>query len=403
MRRLELVEREVLEVDPRLMSLEDLQAIDRRARGRISIDPPNALTGAGWRMVSEGWIGQIPVTEELVLVVRPKVPIGNLFRMIEVAYRLPGLEFPEGPSVSASEIADLFDCLAGLLARRTLLRVRRGLHREYLRYEEALPYLRGRLMPLDLVRRGRGVEVPCQFEDQTCDIGDNQILHWTLRRIARSGLGREATRAQVRQGIRAMAGSVRLEPFRGVDCLRRVYQRLNADYHPLHGLCRFFLESLGPTHETGDAAMVPFLVDMDRLFELFLAEWLETKLPTRYSLAAQERFDVDAGRQHVAQVDLLIRESRSGSPLAVLDTKYKSSKLPSLADLYQINAYADLVGASFGFLTYPSNQVSRYQTTMGTTRISTLGFDLSGDLEAAGAVFLAQLVEALELAAESVA
>jgi len=399
MRTLTLVEREVFHDDSNSISLEDLQAIEHRARGKIAMHPPNALTGLGWRLISEGWIGQIPISEDLVLVIRPKVPIGNLFRMIETAYRLPGLEFPEGQGVSASEIADLFDRLAGVLARRTLVRVRRGLHREYLRYEETLPFVRGRLMPVELVRRGRGAEVPCEFEDQTIDIGDNQILLWTLRSIARSGLGREDTRAQVRQGIRALSGSVRPEPFRGKDCLRRTYQRLNADYQPLHGLCRFFLETLGPTHETGDATMVPFLVDMDRLFELFLAEWLLARLPGTYSLAAQERVAVDAEGSLTAQLDLLIRETRTGRALAVLDTKYKARETPLLPDLFQINAYADLVGAPVGLLIYPLLPITPYRTEFGGTKVSSMGFDLSGDLEQAGLTFLAALEKSLASAA----
>ncbi|MCX7038200.1 MAG: hypothetical protein NT005_03560 [Spirochaetes bacterium] len=40
-------------------------------------------------------------------------------------------------------------------------------------------------------------------------------------------------------------------------------------------MCRFFLESSGPTHEPGGNLMLPFLVDMARLFELFVAEWLQ--------------------------------------------------------------------------------------------------------------------------------
>lgn len=395
---LELVEREPFDLDAGPDSFAKVQAIQRAARDRVSIAPPNPLTLNKWRLVSEGLIGQIPLLENLVLVIRPKVPVGNLFRMIEVAYQLPGLEFPEGQGVSSAEIEDLFDRLAGVLARRTLIRIQRGLHREYVRYEEDLPYVRGRLLPIELVRRGPALAIPCRFEDQTADISDNQILLWTLRKIARAGLGREETRAQVRKAARAMLGSIQLQPFAGSDCLRRLYQRLNADYRPLHGLCRFFLETLGPTHETGDATMVPFLVDMDRLFELFVAEWLAARLPREYSLTAQEKIDVDAEGRLTAKVDLLIRQSATGRALAVLDTKYKGHERPLHGDLFQINAYADLVGAPAGLLIYPRAPSERFVMNFGGTDVRNLGFDLGGNLEAAGETFLRELEKCLVLA-----
>lgn len=403
-RTFQLVEREALEIENTPLALEDVRAIDAAARGKVTITPPNPLSGNQWRLVSEGWIGQIPVSESLLVVIRPKVPLGNLFRMIEVAYRLPGLEFPEGQGVSSSEIADLFDKLAGILARRTLLRVRRGLHREYLRYEEGLPYVRGRLLPLELVRAGRGAIVPCRFEDQTSDIEDNQILLWTLRQIARSGIGREETRAHVRQGIRTMAGAIELVPFRGRDCLRRFYQRLNFDYEPLHGLCRFFLEALGPTHETGDATMVPFLVDMARLFELFVAEWLTANLPSGYTLNTQERIEIDREGRLVAVADMLIRDSSTGRALAVLDTKYKGHEVPKNEDLFQINAYADLVRAPFGLLVYPMKPAYRFKSDFGGTQISNLGFDIGEPgLQESGERFASELLQTLEKAKASVA
>ena len=52
----------------------------------------------------------------------------------------------------------------------------------------------------------------------------------------------------------------------GADrCVGRTYNRLNADYEPMHALCRFFLENSGPAHARGDRSMLPFLVNMPRL------------------------------------------------------------------------------------------------------------------------------------------
>jgi 5-methylcytosine-specific restriction enzyme subunit McrC len=68
-----------------------------------------------------------------------------------------------------------------------------------------------------------------------------------------------------------LQGAVQTYPVGPESCVGRTYNRLNADYEPMHALCRFFLENSGPTHERGDRSMFPFLVDMSRLYELFVA------------------------------------------------------------------------------------------------------------------------------------
>jgi 5-methylcytosine-specific restriction enzyme subunit McrC len=63
----------------------------------------------------------------------------------------------------------------------------------------------------------------------------------------------------------------------------------------MHALCRFFLECRGPGHETGDRKMIPFLVNMNNLYELFVARWLEKNLTEeRYSVQCQEEVLIDS-------------------------------------------------------------------------------------------------------------
>ncbi len=59
------------------------------------------------------------------------------------------------------------------------------------------------------------------------------------------------------------------------SCDGRTYNRLNADYEPMHALCRFFLNNSGPTHERGDRPMLPFLVNMSRQLPTLLVGVVE--------------------------------------------------------------------------------------------------------------------------------
>jgi 5-methylcytosine-specific restriction enzyme subunit McrC len=43
-----------------------------------------------------GWVGHIPINNELLVRVTPKASIDNIFRMLEVAYHLKSFQFLEG-------------------------------------------------------------------------------------------------------------------------------------------------------------------------------------------------------------------------------------------------------------------------------------------------------------------
>ncbi|MHC5670641.1 hypothetical protein [Nostoc sp.] len=63
---------------------------------QVDIEFPTYKTRENWKLKAKGWVGYIPVTPELHLKINPKVPIQNLFGMLEYAYNLKGFRFLEG-------------------------------------------------------------------------------------------------------------------------------------------------------------------------------------------------------------------------------------------------------------------------------------------------------------------
>ena len=171
-------------------------------QNRIEVEFPTPKTGHQWRLTSLGWVGAIPLSADLTLVLKPKVPLGNLFRMLEYAYRLD-FKLLDG-LVNCDSLAEFYERLANVLAKRVLDRERLGLHRTYVSREELLPCVRGRLDVASCVRNSWRVELDCQFEEHTADIADNQILAWTLRVILQSGLCSERIRPNVRRAYRGL-------------------------------------------------------------------------------------------------------------------------------------------------------------------------------------------------------
>jgi 5-methylcytosine-specific restriction enzyme subunit McrC len=355
-------------------------------RAQVHVEFPSPKTDGRWQLTSQGWVGQIPLDDGVVLTLEPKVDVGNLFRMLEYAYQLRSFRFLDG-LIGSQSLADVYDRLAAILARRILDWARKGFYRAYLARTDRLPYVRGRIDVPAIVRRPDAVDLTCHYHDCTADVEENRILAWTLFVVARTGLCRGSTLTHIRRAFHALQGLVTLQPYTARACIGRTYNRLNDDYRSLHALCRFFLDHSGPTHRAGDRSMIPFMVDMARLYERFVAEWLKMHLPPSVELSAQENHTIDADRSLHFTIDLVLRDPTTGRSLCVLDTKYKDEHTPSADDIAQVVAYAAAKGCRDALLIYPIDvpPLDRY---VGDIRVRATSFSLSGDVDEAGHRFL---------------
>ena len=367
------------------------EALWRNYKNQVKVEPPSFQTGGKWKLTSQGWVGHIPLTPEFHLALRPKVQLKNLFGMLEYAYQLKSksFRFLEG-LIDCQSLEEFYSQLAYLLARRILDRGRKGFYRAYVPKTGQLAYVRGRLNTRQAIQKPWDVKLTCHYEEHSGDTEENQILAWTLFIIGRSGLCSERVSPTVRQAYHTLQGFVTLQPTSSKACVGRLYNRLNEDYRPLHALCRFFLESSGASHERGDRTMLPFLVDMARLYELFVAEWLKIHLPQSLVLKFQER--VNIGETVQFKTDLVLYDMATGTPRYILDTKYKIPTAPATSDIAQVVAYAVSKECHEAVLVYPEHLTNPLNEWVGDIRVRSLTFSLDGDLDQAGQAFLKDLL-----------
>ena len=312
--------------------------------------------------------------------------------MLEYAYRVE-LLFQE-ILVEVGSLEEAYERLALVLARRVLDRGRKGFFRTYVSHDERTSYVRGRMDTRRLAQAPWDTRLHCEYQEHTADIEDNQILAWTLFTIARSGICTERSLPTVRQAYRQVGQLVSLAQVESSCCLGRLYHRLNEDYRPMHALCRFFLENSGPTYHSGDRTMLPFLVDMARLFEVFVAEWLKAHQPEGLRFKAHERVTWDETQGLRADIDLVLLDDLTGKPLCVLDTKYKATEGPSDPDVHQIVFYAQATDCHEAVvLIYPIPLAKPIDAQVQDIHVSTLSFRTDQDLDRAGASFVADLLE----------
>ncbi len=290
--------------------------------------------------------------------------------------------------------ANFTPSLASLLANRVLDRSWKGFYHTYRTEDDQLPFVRGRVDIMQAASKPWSLRLQCQYQDHTADIDDNRILTWTLWRILRSGYCKESALAVVRKAYRAIQPVTELAPYTAhdcPDCSDRVYQRLNHDYHPLHAICRFFLDNSGPTHTVGQSEMVPFLVNMEKLFELFVAKWLAKNLPSPWALKEKDNIYLDSGSVYRFIPDLVIYDRRTGQARYILDTKYKVPEQPSQSDISQVITYAHMKQSPEAVLIYPAQPMRPLDARSHGIRVRSIYFNLGKDLEKAGRQFLAEL------------
>ena len=352
----------------------------------IDIEFPNFKTKYHWHLKSKGRVGNIPITPEFHIAIRPKVPINNLFGMLDYGYQI---KFLQG-SIQCQSLEEIYEELANILAQKILERCRKGLYRDYLSKTERLAYIRGRVDLRSALQKPWDVKLKCHYNEQTGDIEDNQILAWTLFIIGRSGLCRESVSSTVRKAFHALQGFVTLKTFKSEACIDRNYHRLNQDYQLLHALCRFFLDNTGPSHETGDREMLPFLIDMAKLYEQFVAEWLKANTPKGFFVKQQHRVTHD--QNYFDRIDLLLCDIATSKVQYVLDTKYKAPDKVANNDIHQIVAYANALKCQNAILVYPQNLKQPLDIKNDDIRVRSLTFSLDSDLNEAGKTFLTSLL-----------
>src|SRR5579884_36778 len=270
--------------------------------------------------------------------------------------------------VSPEPGTEAFNFLAARFAQLLGECIRAGLHRGYVERHQSGAFLQGRLDVAAQVRTGtsRKDRLHCTYEEFTADVPYNQVLKATALLLLHSPLLHDRVAAQVHQLLPALEG-ITTVPLLADRFCELLPTRLTAAYRQLLELCRLLFDGLAAGKESGAVVCPAFLLDMERVFERYVSEGVREAFGNhpRYSVAMQPLHSVAPPKP--AQPDLQIRPdmlvSLDGQPVAVLDAKWKKLSTGALrpADVYQVLAYAAILGVSRAILVYPGRRNRRWQ------------------------------------------
>ena len=343
----------------------------------------------GLRVRTRSWVGVVRLPTVEIRVV-PKVTGDRLglVRLLEYASGLDGLtRLRDGATLEASgdSLLELFVLLFVEATERVL---RRGLLSGYVEREDDLPVARGRILAdrQVLERFGQLDRIAC-FDELEHDIVENQLLTAALRvassRVTSVGLQRRISRLR---GV--------LEPICDTDRLdiagartTMTYNRLNAHYETAHHLGWLLFDALGidDLFAPGETRSFSFLLNMNQLFERFVARFVEHVLPAaRYRVMSQIHFksivwNVSSQRPYASIIPDVVVERRGEPECRVpIDAKYKlyDERGFDQGDIYQTFLYAFALGATASdgtptsLLLYPATAEEPGSTRLRIRRLS---------------------------------
>lgn len=340
-----------------------LQRLRAAAGDRIRFAPGDGRDR--WMIRATQHVGTV-VTEDVHLLVRPKVPVVNLLHLLEADGS--ALEVGRG-SFDYGVDPELVPAFATLYARRLEDALSSGVVRAYVTEEDRLLVPRGRI---DIVRQARtgwsALPVACRFDEYAVDTPLNRILLAAARRLVRMAGVAPATRRRLVRAVDRLdgVGLLHLSDTEGPTCFTRLDERFRAT----EALARIVLASASVRDETGTVGANSFLLDMNVVFEHFVSHRLARSMRSPLRVDLQHRLALDEDRHVQMRPDIVLRD---GSQIVtVADAKYKISSdgLGRTSDYYQLLAYVTALALPAGLLIYcqadgdaPPRQVSVRHTS----------------------------------------
>lgn len=396
--------------------------------GRVDLNPEaqsKAKVTVGWmdggvRVQAGGMIGLVPLSDSILLEVKPRVPVARIEELIRRSASAPFIELSFDRDFNAAELdfLSLDDLVAARFSQLLQELPFEGLYKTYAREISQGTSPVGRVLPAPTYLSLRTSLRPrAHFESFTRTI-DNDVN----RLILAAGRALLATLEEKVRGSGKLANTLRsqLKMFEGVKAMPRKGP-WQSESPPTNRpilqmaveLARLILLRCGVRFFGQGRIILPsFLVNMETVFENYVRRVIENSprlaafgildgnhRPPRG--AASEIFE-DAGAfgNHETKPDIVVRDDQGA--ICVADVKYKPCReKPERSNLEQVLVYALAYGAPRAMLIFPC---SEGQTTSieflgrvkGITCYKATLQLINPDLDAEEAQFCGELARLLE-------
>jgi len=280
------------------------------------------------------------------------IVIRNVYVMMAYAFR--AVRATDSGPAETERFDHLHDLFAEILAQGLSAQVKRGLHHDYLRREEQLLGVRGRI-DVGRTAMGRAMApgtVVCAYDEFEADTPHNRALKSVVVLLLRHGQVGSARKDALRRLLPYLDAVTLIAPSQ-IPWHRFSYHRATASYRMLLGVCELVVKGLLLTEDSCDTALSGWLNDeaMSALYERFIREYYAFHHPELSPAARAVEWDYDAEASFgVEQLPAMRTDVTLRGPdrTLIIDAKYYGNAMQSgafgkqtvhSANLYQILAY----------------------------------------------------------------
>ncbi len=356
------------------LSEADAITIGKSLDGKLDINPIMGRTGE-YRLKATSHVGFIRLPSGRTIHIKPKVQIETIFAMLAAVHTQ--VKFEYAPQ-SYSSLKDLFEFVVAIFARRTWTLLSGGIIKGYQERTGEMITVRGRIMFAETLRRNPATlhKHICRYIHFTADVPENRILKWAAFCLSLSSYRDKTLGGKLRRIYGTMA-DVELDANAPLMLDRLVYHRLNEHYRPTLELADMLLRHLTYSGSPGAHRFLGYLVDMNSLFEEYVAAVLSRNLRADFEIMPQEFVPLTTEGAVTVRPDVTIR-TRDKLPLLAVDAKYKLED--HQADLNQMLAYHHALGVDVAVLVYPdgANVPDKPYNIRHGGKVYHLTLDLSG-------------------------
>ena len=336
-----------------------------------------------------GYVGLIPINDRIILDIRPRVPVHNLERILQVTNQVPVTldlhlrEYATHKDPSPSLIDILARSLINAIGEIELY----GLHREYAQRRADTSFPRGRiLMGATFERhmaRGRSHAVTASWFEQSSDTAPNRCLKYAIWLLAQRYVmitPRKGQRGIVIELNRLynLFGKTRLDKSK-----RFLKDSLVSDPNRLPPLRSYYAQALYIAttiienrgvdfdRKGGDVLLPSMIFDFDVVFENYLRAVLQEQFSVLApylrvldgnlggtSGGAKLLFDTSTLKEK-ANPDIVIRQDNADKEALypiIIDAKYKPVENPDRSDINQAIGYGLSYGCHNVVLAHPRRE-----------------------------------------------
>ena len=278
--------------------------------------------------------------------------IKNIYYML--TYAFSSLSKLDYENIAAENFDNIQNLIAAILSKGISYQLKQGLYREYISKSENLAILKGKINIAQTIKndiQGKKV-LNCDYDELSENNVLNQIIKTTVDFLIRSDEVESKYKDKLKNEMRFFSYVDTILPS-SINWRRIQINRNYKNYEMLIGLCKFVLEGMLLTTESGEYKMMSFVNDekMCKLYEKFVLEYYKKEYKGKLYVSAPEidwQLDEKVDNNSMLprmKTDITISDKNSN--VLIIDTKFYKHNFQTNYDkkilisnnLYQIFTY----------------------------------------------------------------